>query len=385
LKILQLISSYGFFGSENVVLEHAMELKKRGVENTIGVFENSHNPHTELYERACGARLKAVVFKCNGKVDIGAINAVRTYIRDEKVDILHSHGYKSNIYGFAAAKLTGRPIVSTCHNWIAADLKTRFYYKIDKRILPFFSKVVAVSDTIVKELGVIGVKPGKMELILNGIGTERFKGVDRSMREEFGIDEKTMVVGSVGRLSEEKGLGLLLDAAASVLVRFPDTVFLLVGDGPLRAALEEKAKALNIGDKIIFAGIRKDIPRVYSAFDIFVLPSLLEGLPMVLLEAMAAARPILTSAVGAIPKVIQDGRQGLLMPPGDADVIKEGLLRLLGDRSFSDKLGKCALKRLEDGFSSSYMSSKYIEVYEESLGLRKKNRDCGERAVSPLN
>jgi len=385
LKILQLISSYGFFGSENVVFEHAMELKKRDVENTIGVFENSHNPHTELYERASEAGLNAVVFKCNGKVDIGAINAVRTYIRDEDVDVLHSHGYKSNIYGFAASKLTGRPIVSTCHNWIAADLKTRLYYKIDKRILPYFNKVVAVSDAIVKELAVIGVKPDKVELIFNGIGTERFRDVDRSMRKEFGIGEGTMVVGSVGRLVEEKGLDLLLEAAASVLVRFPKTVFLLVGDGPLRAALEDKATALNISDKIIFVGIRKDIPRVYSAFDIFVLPSLLEGLPMVLLEAMAAARPILTSSVGAIPKVINDGRQGLLIPPGDVGAIEGGLLRLLGDRDFSDKLGKGALKRLEEGFSSSYMSSRYIEVYEESMGLGKKGRAYGESAVSTIN
>jgi len=384
VNVLQLISSYGLFGPENVLLEHARELKKMGVGNTIGVFENSHNPHIELYERARDSGLRTVIFKCSGKLDIGAILAIRAYMRRENIDILHSHGYKSNIYGFAAARFLGRPIVSTCHNWIAADVKTRLYYKLDKKILPYFNKVAAVSETIVEELGEIGVKPGKVELIFNGIGTERFRAADRSMREEFGIGEKTTVVGAVSRLSEEKGLDRLLEAAVPVLERFPDTLFLLVGDGPMRGALEDRARTLKISDKVVFAGIREDMPGVYAAFDIFVLPSLLEGLPMVLLEAMAAARPIVASAVGAIPRVIRDDKEGLLIPPGDAGAIQEALLRLLGDRAFTENLGNSALKRVEDGFSSSYMSSRYIEVYEESLGLRKKE-DCNKQVVDALN
>ncbi len=381
MRILQLISSYGFFGSENVVLEHAVELDKRGIDNTIGVFENSHNPHIELYERAVEAGLKAVVFRCRGKADISAVRAIMGYVRSEDVDLIHSHGYKSNIYGFAAARFLARPIVSTCHNWIAADLKTRFYYMIEKRILPYFSKVVAVSEAIEKELHAIGVGPEKVELIFNGVGTEKFRVSDRSLRAELGIGPETKVVGSVSRLSDEKGLDLLIQAAAAAAESFPEAVFVIVGDGPARGALEDKARALGLKEKVIFTGIRTDMARVYAAFDIFVLPSLMEGLPMVLLEAMAAARPVLATSVGAIPRVVEDGRDGLLIPAGDAGAIGEGLCRLLGDGGLAGRLGRSARKRVEEGFSSSHMSSRYVEVYEESLGSGKARRGRAGQAA----
>ncbi len=369
MKILQLISSYGFFGSENVVFELSRGLKSHEIENIIGVFENAHNPHIEIIHHAEKNNLKAKIFRCNGKVDFKTFHEIREFVREKQVSIIHTHGYKSNIYGFFIAKVDKKPIpiVSTCHNWIADDPKTRAYYWIDKFVLKWFDEVIAVSEGIKDELLGKGMPEDKIRLIYNGVNINKYDTYTGTVRNELKINEKTKVIGTVARLTAEKGLSYLLEAFKKVVCFFSDSILIIVGDGPLGNELREKACELGISDKVIFTGKRTDLAQIYSTMDIFVLPSLKEGLPMVILEAMASRKPIIATNVGGIPGVIENGREGILVRPKSVEDLNKAIITLLKDHGVSRRLAYNAREKVVRQFSSEIMCNRYIEVYRELL------------------
>lgn len=372
MKILQLISSTGFFGAENVVLELSRELASRQIENIIGVFDNSHNPHCELIRHAQEIYLKTKVFKCDGRVDVRTLYDITRFVKRNQIDILHAHGYKSNIYGFIASKLSGKPIVSTCHNWIADDFKTKMYYVLDKGLLHNFDRVVAVSDDIRHELLGMKVESGKIFCIPNGISIGRYaannnNGCYKKLRQEFNISENAKIIGTVARFTPEKGLLNLLCAAKEISREFRSIFFMLVGDGPLRDYLKRETVRLGIEDKVIFTGIRSDMPQVYSVMDIFVLPSLKEGVPMVLLEAMAAKRPVIATQVGAVPKIVENGKNGLLVLPDDHSALKEAMMLLLKDTELTKRIALNGYLRVSNDFSSAKMCGRYMDIYNKVM------------------
>ena len=168
----------------------------------------------------------------------------------------------------------------------------------------------------------------KISLIENGVNLERFQvnGNGENLRKEFGIDMTHKIIGSVGRLTEEKGHTYFLKAAKKILDLNNNCFFMIIGDGELRKKLEDEAKDLGINKRIIFTGKRTDIPELLSVMDIFVLPSLTEGQPMALLEAMAAKKPVIATTVGDIPKILKNGELGILAPPCNPAVIAEKTL-----------------------------------------------------------
>ncbi len=361
MKILQLISSAGFFGAENVVLELSRELGALNIENIIGVFENSQNPHIEIAENARKYGLKTEIFKCRGKADIKTIFSIKKFIKDNGIDIIHTHGYKSNFYGLIAAKLLKKPAVSTCHNWIP---QYETYYRSDKYTLRFFNKVVGVSESVRNELLKNNVREDKISIIFNGVNINRFEECSNDLRDEFQIAKKVKVIGTVARFTEEKGLLNLVETAREISNTFENVRFMIVGDGPLRGELEKKSAELGIAGKVIFTGLRSDLPEVYSTFDIFVLPSLQEGLPMVLLEAMAAKKPIVATTVGAIPRVLTDRVDGLLVSPGDIDGLKAAIISLLRNEGLSNALAYSAYNKVKSEFSSGAMCARYVQIYD---------------------
>jgi glycosyltransferase involved in cell wall biosynthesis len=369
MKILQLISSAGFFGAENVVFELSRGLSSNNIENIIGVFENLQNPHIELVQKSKENNIEVKNFKCNGKIDIKTIYHIREFVKKNGVDILQSHGYKSNIYGFIVGKMLRKPTVSTCHNWIADDLKTKTYYRLDKYILSKFDKVIAVSEAIGTELLKNKVRKDRISLIYNGININRFDNKNGNLRDEFNISNKTMIIGTVARFTPEKGLFNLLLAAKEVMKAFSDVIFMFVGEGPLQDDLVKKTIELEIRERVIFTGMRSDMPEIYSTMDIFVLPSLKEGLPMVLLEAMAAKKPVIATKVGAVPTVVENMKDGIVITPGSIDELKHVMISLLENEELSKRLAENAFKKVLGNFSSKAMCDKYLEIYEEVVRL----------------
>ena len=178
------------------------------------------------------------------------------------------------------------------------------------------------------------------------------------------------LVGFVGRLVPEKGGALLMRAAQQVLAVYPNAMFVLVGEGPAHQEWKALAGELGIGKQVVFAGVRDDMSEVYASFDIAVLPSLIEALPMCLLEAMAAGKPVIATRVGAVPRLVVDVQTGLLLEPGDLNALATAIIRLLGNPDLACQLGQNGRAHVAQHFSAEAMAKSYIGMYEQVLVSR---------------
>ncbi len=368
VKILHLISSRGLYGAERVTLDLCKGLKRNGCESIIGVIRNSRNPHVEVGDEARKNAIDTVIFPCDARLDVGLIFRIRGYAEKSDVRLLHCHGYKSNFYGLLA-RPKNVPIVATNHNWLASHWRLRAYRRFDSLLIRYFTRIIAVSEGVKKEMLRYGVPKEKIRVIDNGVDLTRFGDTVSStaIREEFGIKEGAPVIGTVGNLGPEKGHVYLLQAAKEIVNRVKSVKFIFVGEGRLRTYLEHEASEFGIRDHVIFAGFRTDIPSLLSAMDIFVLPSVTEGLPMVLLEAMAAKKAVVATRVGAVSKVV-DNESGILVEPRDVAGLQKAILSLLTSREKRDTYASAGHDTVRTHFSSERMSSEYIALYNELLG-----------------
>lgn len=367
LKILQLISSSGVYGAERVVLALAKSLRAAGHTVEVAIFENIHAPNTDLLQACRQAEVPTIPIRSAGRYDRAAVRQLSTVLRERSFDLQHTHGYKADVLGSRAAKAAGVPIVATSHNWIDDTLRARFYGLLDRLTLRRFTAVVAVSDAVAERLRRSGVPRDRISLISNGIDVSEFGSAPPRLREELRAGERP-IVGVVARLSPEKGVRCFLQAARNVLETSPDALFVIVGEGPERSELEALAQQLEIPGSIVFTGRREDMPSVYASFDIVVLPSLMEGLPIALLEAMAAGKAIVATRAGAVPEVLEQGADGMLVPPGDSTQLAAAIVKFLTDPDLRRRYGALAQQRVRDRYSSEAMAKQYVAIYENALG-----------------
>lgn len=366
MRILQLISSGGYYGAEAVAASLSLELRKLGHEVVLGVFHNTHNPHLEIAERARQHGVQLEIIACQGKLDWAAVRAVQRCMREHRIDLVHTHGYKSNFYAYLATRLSRKALVATCHTWSTDALSLRIYGALDRRLVRGFDRIVSVSDRISSILEQGGVAREKLQVIYNGIEVEPFRSATPSLCQEWHVNGD-LLIGLIGRLTEQKGPAFLLRAAREVVQQHPSARFVLVGSGPLRERLEALARELNIQNNTCFAGTRNDMPGVYASLDIFVLPSLYEGLPMALLEALAAGKPVIATPVGAVPKLIQNQETGLLVEPENSQSLYTAICRLITDASLRHRLAANGQRFVQEHFSAESMAQKYVGVYEDAL------------------
>jgi glycosyltransferase involved in cell wall biosynthesis len=248
--------------------------------------------------------------------------------------LLHTHDYKSNLIGWVAARQAGIPIVATVHLHTQTDFRLRLYRQLDLWVLRRFSHIVAVAHAVAQDLVSQGVPPAQITVIHNAIDPTQFdlnafQSAGMRRRLELMIAPEQPVVTFIGRLTAQKGLDYFLSMAAQVQPVVPPARFLIIGDGVLRAQLQAQAQALGLGKAITFLGHREDIPVWLAASDVVVNPSVREGLPYVILEALATARPVVATAVGGVPEVIVDGETGRLVHPGDVQALTQAVLWVL--------------------------------------------------------
>lgn len=368
-RILHLISSSGFLGAENVVLELSKETSKQAIWVTIGILENRNNLHMELADRARQEGMKVQIFPCRGRFDRKTIESIRDFILSQQPNILHSHNYKSNFYALAANRKKSTWVV-TNHLWKRTTLALKVYAYLDSLIIRRADKVVAVSEDIANEMTRRGISSEKIHIIDNGINLDRFanKRIYNDRRKSLGLNGTHKIFGTIASLTPEKGQVYLIEAARLVTDKYPECRFFIVGDGGQRELLEEKTAAFGLTKKVNFTGSRKDVPELLHMFDAFVLPSLAEGLPIALLEAMAAKVPVIATRVGAIPQLIEDHVSGLLIQPKDSQAIANAIREVLNDEQRSLEMAEKGFERVRDNYSSAIMARKYLAVYRELLG-----------------
>jgi glycosyltransferase involved in cell wall biosynthesis len=305
-------------------------------------------------------------------MDWTAVRAIRDCAGKHKTDIIHTHGYKADAYGLAASRQIRTTLVATCHNWLQHSSALRAYQLLDVLCLRHFDMTVAVSTDVAVTLRRFGIPESRITTISNGIDISAFAAAPTTLGNQL-RKGNGLIVGMVGRLESNKGQEYLVRAAAQVLREFPETMFVFAGDGPSRAELESLSQQLGIADHVRFLGQRRDMPEVYASMDILALPSLEEGMPMVILEAFAAGKPVVATPVGGIPKLIQNDETGLLINPQDVAGLRDAILRLIKEPELRKRLAAKGHARAERAFSSDAMARQYEAVYE---------RLCNRRAVA---
>jgi len=339
------------------------ELTALGCFNRIGLLVNAGRFHGGFAELAGKESVAVEPILCRGRFDRRAAAAIQELVRVHSIDLLHSHGYKADFYAWWAAHRQTMPLVATCHNWTRASTALKLYSILDHIVLRHFCKVAAVSEGVAQSLQRYGVPRRRIEVIHNGVDTDAFRGASARLRAEVAPGGEC-VIGTVGRLVPQKGIQYLLRAACQILKDFPATVFVIVGDGPYRHELETLADVLQIRRNAIFLGQRQDMPEVYAAMDLFVLPSLNEGMPMSVLEALAAGKAVIATSAGDIPEVVVPGKTGLIVEPGSEASLREAITNLLSDPELRGKMGQAGQALVEQGFSARAMARAYMRLYE---------------------
>ena len=373
MRVLQIISSSGMYGAEAVILNLSRFLNEGQHRSMVGVFSNSSAPNHQLHERAVKEGIESTLIPCNGQVDRTTIANIRELAVRTGADVVHAHGYKADIYVYLALRGLGIPFVSTCHTWYDNDLSVFLYGVADRFVLRKFGQVVAVSDEVRVRLLKAGVREEKIHLVRNGIDLRPFNNVVPSLREVSASD-RALIVGLIGRLSWEKGIDIFLRAVARVVVKFPGTKFVVVGEGPDQDKLELLIDELKIRENVLMLGRREDMPSVYASLDVMVSSSRQEGLPMAILEGMASGLPLVATAVGEVPTVVTEDRTGVLVPPEDADSLAAAIVDLLRDPAKRVRLGAAAKQLIKEEYSAERMTADYLRVYAEAIAPVKIGR-----------
>ncbi len=375
MKILHIRSSGGFYGAEAVILNLSRAVHAHGAGTYICCINNKENPHNELVERAKEFGLEASMVQCCGMFDHQTIKSIRDLLVQKKIDILHCHDYKATVFGLLAAKDLKITRIHTNHLWTHDDLKLRCYEFLEGILTNWFNCIVAVSDSIAKEIRPFIWDKKRLSVISNGIDFDRFKNLPQhgSLRKEYDIRGDEIVVGVIGRYAAQKGHEYLFRALAKITELDKDILIKLfvVGHGELERQFKKIVANLKIEDRVIFAGFRNDILPVLNTIDFLAMPSLSEGLPIVLLEAMAAGVPVVVTPVGGIPKLIKDGETGFVVQPKDVDGLADAIKKMIEMRDHEmDRLQRIvqnAQELVEKQYSARIMAEKYYQLYQSSL------------------
>lgn len=298
---------------------------------------------------------------------------IKIYLLLKKVfpTILHTHGGTAGFYGRIAALFYSRCVIIHTYHGIhylnyEQSLLKKIYMSIDRILLKFTDCTICVSHKDFDSgLNVGIVKKEKGMIIHNGIEVERFSTTNVNVNDivKLKTEKDSVIVGAIGRLNFEKGHKYLIEASGSVLKNYPNVKFVLIGDGELRGSLESSAKENGVNDSFIFLGNRTDIPELLTQIDIFVLPSLWEGLPLVLLEAMAAKKAIVATNVNGIVEIIESEKEGILVPPKDPSALASAIIRLLNDKDLCARLAADGYKKVLREFSLDTMVKETENIY----------------------
>jgi L-malate glycosyltransferase len=367
-SVLHLRSSAGMYGAEHLLLGLCQEQARLGQSSRIVAFAAPDREQPALLAAASARAIGWQALRCRGPVDAAAVLQLRRLLAaGHGVDVLHCHDYKSIVYGALASADLPVARVATLHGWLDGDFRLRFYRFLERRALRGFERICAVSPAIEQELIAAGLRGDRICRVDNGVDTRRFRP---AAAEAADRDPAAAVqLGCAARLSAEKNLAQLIVAVAECRARGRQVELTIHGDGPLRSELERLVIRLGLRGSVRLPGAAASLETWYPGLDAFVLPSLTEGMPMSVLEAMACGCPVLASAVGAIPELLSGVAGCCMVPAGDQDALVDAMMAI--PRRREPRLA--ARQRVLDGYSVARMAEQYQRVYADALMQR---RDC---------
>jgi glycosyltransferase involved in cell wall biosynthesis len=372
ISILFVIDGLEFGGGERVFLQLASGLRDR---YQIFVATNTNGRFGHELKIL---QIQTFSVEMSRQLALKPIRQIRDIILQNRIALVHSQGARADFFARISGKIAdSRHILCTVampvEGFNVSLLKKIAYRFLDQLSGRYVDRFIVVSDSLKRILTEgRGITAQRVVRIYNGIEVDRFHPdlKETSLRSNLGIDPTAPLIGAIGRMVWQKGFEFLIRAMPNVISASPETRLLVVGDGPLRIELEILARQLNVFDKIIFTGFRSDVSRILSTIDILAVPSVLEGFPMITLEGMAMAKPIVATQIQGITEQLVQGKQAILVPPKNPDALADVLLKLIQDTEFASRLGMAARRKVEADFSVKRMVRETERVY---LSLLKAN------------
>lgn len=357
-------------GPDKTILNSPRFLKDQGYPMICAFLRHPEDRlFSELARRAERWQAPILPVDDRGPLDLSVISRFREICQEHQPAIWHAHDYKSNVIGLVLRRKFPMRLITTVHGWVKHTWKTPLYYAIDKYCLRRYDEVICVSQDLYDECLALGVPKEHCWHVPNAIDTDEFSrrlSVAES-KEKLGFPVPRFLIGAVGRLSAEKGFDLLIQAVGRLVTQGIDAELWIAGEGDAEPELQQLIDSLGLHDRVKLLGFRSDCTELYHAMDCFALSSLREGLPNVLLEAMALSVPVLCTNVAGIPKLITDGDNGLLVEPGSIDALENGLKRLQADSGLRSRLGGAARATIEAKYSFRRRMDKIKAIYDQSL------------------
>jgi len=367
IHILHVIGGNEVGGAE----EHVLTLCK-GLDKTLFTPSLICLCEGPLHNLAVSQGLPEDTIAMSNPLDLRVIPRLIRLMREKQVDIVHTHGSRANLTARLAARWLNLPIITTVHSSLAQDYLNRFKaglaLTLDRLTTPLASRIITISNFLQPEVKKRGAR--RTTTIYNGIDPARFAGLELvdNIYQALGFEPGIPLVGTIGRLHPVKGHRFFLEAAHLVSQTHPKVKFLIVGSGPLEDELRRLAQELGLEDRVVFTGYYPEIQRLLAIMDVVTLPSISEGMGLVLLEAMYFAKPVVATQVGGIPELVKHKESGLLVPPEDPMLLAAAISQLLDDKVLAARLGANGQRSFQD-FSVDKMIERtqnlYLEVFSE--------------------
>ena len=362
IPVAQVVYALAIGGSETLARRLALGLAHRHYACSLYAVHGD-GPLADLLQ-ADGIPCRA--FSRNGKWDHRPLLGLVQQFRANGTKVVHTHHLGQLLYGGLAGRLAGCRVIHTEHEYYT--LSTRRAQQLLRVLARLADRVTAVAEPVRSFLeGTVGIPASKLITIQNGVDISRYESAVPHDRDKWTVKNSDVVIGCVGRLSPEKGHAVLLRAFRKVVSRHPQARLALVGEGEERERLQHLADDLNIAHFVRFLGLRADVPEVLAACDFFALPSIHEGFPMVILEALAAGKAVVASEVGAIADIIRPDTTGLLVPPGDADALAEALCLLIENEETRQRLGHNGRELVRKAYDFQRTVGQYDDLYRRVL------------------
>lgn len=377
IRVLELRSVRGAGGGpEKTILLGAARSDPRDVRVTVCYIRDARDAEFRIDKRARALGVDYVEVTERHSFDPAIWPQLRRIVHERQIDIVHAHEHKTDLLALLLARTQHVVPLATAHGWSGTSFKEGLYYYFDRRLLPRYPMVIAVSEPIRQTILKRGAAPGRVRRIPNGIDHRDFRrdpSVRARVRGALGIADDAVVIGGVGRLEPVKRFDVMLDA----LARLPHRpLVLLVGEGTARDQLAARATSLGIADRLHLTGHREDARDLHQAFDVFVQSSDSEGVPNAVLEAMALETPVVATDVGGTREVIANEVDGLLTPRRDPDALATAISRTLADRSATARRVAAARARIECELSFDARTKAVEAIYEALVAGRGRGADA---------
>jgi glycosyltransferase involved in cell wall biosynthesis len=367
LNILQYIETSGPGGAETVLVNIARSMDRSRFNPQVVLHKSRW-----LHQQLLAADIPTCIIPGQGSWDLSFLRKLIRACRELEIDVIHAHLFGASLYACLAGVILRVPVIATFHNELYLPGRAERFLPLKNFLIRrLAAKIVLVADFMKIDYIKKGHYPlSKMVTIYNGINFPgRLPSVEAAaLRKELGLEATDLIVGHVANFRTPKGHRYLVEAAADVCRRIPQAKFLLIGefgDGSIKSEVETLMAKYHIEDKIKLLGFRSDVHKLLDTMDVFILPSVSEGHPLSVVEAMAAAKPVVATRVGGLEEIIEDGRTGYLVAPKDPISLAERMVTLLKDQNHRREMGQAAFKEATGRFSLEAMMKSYEELYRE--------------------